>query len=140
MSPEEDGVPRGVHVLTAVHGIGGAVCVVLSVGSAISVGFRDSLAQTGGSRFMVALFGDSTWAFLLFVAVVLGTLSCGSWNLRPYTWPLTVAVYSIGVLGSLWQVSVGIGAGWAGAVINACVVVYAATPEIRSAYGWGRGR
>ena len=87
---------------------------------------------------MVEAFGPWTWAFLGFIAVVLATLSYGSWQLRPYAWPLTLVVYSIGVLGSLWQVSVGIPSAWAGAVVNAGVVVYAATSGVRRAYGWGR--
>lgn len=136
MAPDSAGVPRGVHVLTAIHGIGSLVCAVLSAGSAVSEGFRRSLARTGGSRLMVGIFGDGTWAFLLFISVVLAVLSWGSWNLRRYTWPLTLSVYAIGVLGSLWQVSVGIEAGWVSAVINAGVVVYAATPDVRRAYGW----
>lgn len=133
---DEDGAPKGVHVLTAIHGVGSVVCAVLSAGSAVSVGFRQSLARTGGSRLMVAFFGDWTWAFLLFIAGVLGTLSYGSWNRRRYTWPLTLAVYSVGVLGSLWQVSVGIDEAWVSAVINAGVVAYAASPGVRRAYGW----
>lgn len=136
MAPDGAGVPRGVHVLTAIHGIGSVVCAVLAAGSAVSEGFRQGLARTGGSRLMVSVFGDGTWAFLLFISVVLGTLARGSWKLRRYTWPLTLSVYAIGVLGSLWQVSVGIRAGWVSAVINAGVVAYAATPGVRRAYGW----
>lgn len=123
-------------MLTAIHGVGSLVCAVLSAGSAVSVGFRQGLARTGGSRLMVAFFGDWTWLFLLFIAAVLGTLSYGSWSLRAYAWPLTLAVYSVGVLGSLWQVSVGIDEAWLSAVINAGVVAYAATPAVRRAYGW----
>jgi hypothetical protein len=136
MTRDEQAVPAGIHVLTAIHGLGSLVCAVLSAGSAISIGFRDSLAQTGGSRLMVDLFGDGTWLFLLFIAVVLGTLSYGSWNRCPFTWPLTLAVYSVGVLGSLWQVSLGIHEAWLSAVINAGVVGYAATSAVRRAYGW----
>ena len=137
MARPEEAVPRGVHVLTAIHGLGSVACALLSAGSAASAGFREGLAQTGGSRLMVAFFGDGTWAFLLFIAAVLGTLSWGSWARRRYAWPLTLAVYSAGVLGSLWQVSTGIGEAWASAVINAGVVAYAATPAVRRAYGWG---
>jgi hypothetical protein len=86
---------------------------------------------------MVGIFGDGTWAFLLFISVVLAVLSWGSWNLRRYTWPLTLSVYAIGVLGSLWQVSLGIEEAWASAAVNAGVVAYAATPAVRRAYGWG---
>lgn len=136
MTGDEQAVPVGIHVLTAIHGLGSLVCTVLSAGSAISTGFRDSLARTGGSRLMVDLFGDGTWLFLLFIAVVLGTLSYGSWNRRPFTWPLTLAVYSVGVLGSLWQVSLGIHEAWLSTAINAGVVGYAATSAVRRAYGW----
>lgn len=125
-----------MHVLTAIHGGGSAVCAVLAVGSALSEGFQQGLARTGGSRLMVELFGGWTWAFLLFIALVLATLSYGSWRLRRYTWPLTLAVYTIGVAGSLWQVSLGIEPAWVSAVINASVVAYAATPGVRRAYGW----
>lgn len=136
MTRDEQAAPAGIHVLTALHGLGSLVCGVLAAGSAISTGFRDGLAQTGGSRLMVELFGDATWLFLLFIALVLGTLSYGSWNRRPFTWPLTLAVYSVGVLGSLWQVSLGIHEAWVSAAINAGVVAYAATPAVRRAYGW----
>ncbi len=136
MARDEKAVPAGVHVLTAIHGLGSLVCTVLSAGSAVSTGFRDGLARTGGSRLMVDLFGDWTWLFLLFVAVVLGILAYASWNRRRFTWPLTLAVYSVGVLGSLWQVSLGIDEAWLSAVINAGVVAYAATPGVRGAYGW----
>ena len=138
MARTRDDTPKGIHVLTAIHGIGSGVCAVLAAGSAASAGFRENLAQTGGSRLMVATFGGWTWAFLLFLAVVLGTLSWGSWTRRRYAWPLTLAVYSVGVLGSLWQVSMGFGQAWASAVINAGVVLYAATPAVRRAYGWDR--
>lgn len=137
-APRRRDVPLGVHVLTAIHGTGSLVCVVLSAGSALSEGFREGLARTGGSRLMVETFGDATWAFLLFIAAMLGTLAYGSWRRRRWVWPLTIAVYSVGVLGSLWQVSLGIAPAWASAAINAGVVVYAsAFPGVRRAYGWG---
>lgn len=131
-------VPPGVHALTAIHGAGSLACVLLSVGSAASEGFRRGLARTEGSRLMVELFGAGTWLFLGGIAVVLGTLAYGSWNLRPYAWPLTLAVYAVGVLGSLWEVSIGINAAWISAAVNAGVVAYALRPRVRRAYGWER--
>lgn len=130
-------VPTGVHLLTSIHGTGSLVCVVLSVGSAASGDFRRGLGRTGGSRLMLEMFGAWTWAFLLFIAVVLATLAYGSWRRRRWVWPMTIAVYSIGVLGSLWQVSLGITPAWASAAINAGVVAYASTSRgVRRAYGW----
>jgi hypothetical protein len=136
LDPRDPEIPAGVHVLTAVHGLGSVACVVLSVGSAVSADFRSGLARTGGSELMVEIFGAWTWLFLGSIAVVLAILAYGSWKLRTYAWPLTLVVYSVGVLGSLWQVSMGIPAGWLSAAVNACVVVYAARADVRAAYGW----
>lgn len=136
MAPLTGDVPNGVHLLTAIHGVGALVCVALAIGSAVSVGFREGLAQSGGSRLMVDFFGSWMWAFLGGVALVLAVLSYGSWNLRRYTWPMTLTAYTIGVLGSFWEVSVGIASAWVGVVVNAGVVAYAATPDVRRAYGW----
>ena len=123
-----------VHVLTGVHALGALACFVMSAGSAASASFRNSLAVSGGSTIMVVRFGPATWAFLLLVGLVLATLAYASWRVRPWAWRLTLVVYGIGVLGSLWQVSVGIVQGWVAAAVNAAVVVYAATPAVKRAY------
>lgn len=47
---------------------------------------------------------------------------------------MTLVVYGIGVAGSLWQVSLGIRAGWVSAVVNGAVVACASRNEIRVAY------
>lgn len=130
-------MPRGLHVLTAIHGAGSVVCAALSVGSATSAAFREGLARTGGSRLMVSMFGGWTWAFLLLVASVLGTLAYGSWKRRRYAWPMTIVVYSVGVLGSVWQIALGIEQAWMSAAINAGVVAYASRRDVGRAYGWG---
>ncbi len=87
---------------------------------------------------MITHFGTHTWAFLLFVGAVLAVLAYASWRLRPWAWHLTLFVYGIGVIGSLWQVSMGIRQGWIAAVVNGAVVAYAATPAVRRAYLSGR--
>ncbi|HBY58702.1 MAG TPA: hypothetical protein DEH78_02695 [Solibacterales bacterium] len=126
--------PRFLHVLTIVHAAGALVCVALAGGSAVSPAFRDGLALTGGSARMVAMFGSWTPAFLLGVGCVLAVLAYGAWRVRPWAWALTLAVYGAGVLGSLWQVSVGIRQGWLASAVNGAVFVYAATPGVRRAY------
>lgn len=130
-------LPRFLHLLTLVHALGAAACWVMAAGSAASPGFRDALVVSGGSAVMIEIFGRWTWAFLLFVGAVLATLSYASWRVRPWAWELTLVVYGIGVVGSLWQVGVGIPEGWVAAAVNGAVVVYAATPAVRRAY---RGR
>lgn len=127
-------LPRFLHVLTAVHALGALTCFAMALGSAVSTPFREGLAVTGGSTIMVRWFGAGTWAFLSFIGAVLGVLAYASWRRRPWAWPLTLVLYGIGVLGALWQVSVGIPQGWAAAVVNASVFAYAATPAVRRAY------
>lgn len=83
---------------------------------------------------MVELFASYTWLFLLFVGSVLAVLAHSSWRVRSWAWEMTLIVYGIGVLGSLWQVSRGIPEGWLAAVVNGAVVAYAATPSVRNAY------
>lgn len=84
---------------------------------------------------MVEWFEERTWVFLTFVGTVLATLAYASWRLQWWAWPLTLMVYGVGVLGSLWQVSVGIPQGWISAAVNASVLAYASTPGVRRAYG-----
>ena len=126
--------PRFLHALTAVHAIGACACFVMAGGSAASDNFRASLAVSGGSAIMVAAFQQWTWAFLVFVGAVLATLAYSSWRVRPWAWPMTLMVYGVGALGSLWQVSVGIPQGWVAASVNAAVFIYASTPGVRRAY------
>ncbi len=130
--------PAFLHLLTLIHAIGACVCFFMAAGSALSSRFRDALAVSGGSELMITHFGTHTWAFLLFVGAVLAVLAYASWRLRPWAWHLTLFVYGIGVIGSLWQVSMGIRQGWIAAVVNGAVVAYAVTPAVRRAYLSGR--
>jgi hypothetical protein len=75
-------MPRFLHGLTAIHALGAVACFVMAIGSAISTDFRSSLAVSGGSALMLALFGEQTWAFLLFVGTVLAVLAYSSWRIR----------------------------------------------------------
>jgi hypothetical protein len=127
-------LPRFLHVLTAIHAVGALACFSMAVGSAISAEFRQSLAVSGGSKLMLDLFGASTSIFLLFVGIVLAVLAYGSFRVRSWAWAMTLVVYGIGVIGSLWQVSLGIRPGWISAVVNGGVVVYASRRNVREAY------
>ena len=132
--PSRHGLPRFLHLLTAIHALGALACLVMAIGSALSASFRDALVVSGGSAIMVELFGRWTWAFLLLVGAVLATLARASWRVRPWAWHMTLIVYGIGVAASLWQVGMGIPEGWLSAAINGAVVAYAARPKVRRAY------
>ena len=135
METKKARVPLGIHVLTALHGLGAVACLVMTVGSAISERFRLGLVASPGSALMMDFFGARVWIFLIVIAALLITLCYGSWRLRPWTRPLTIVCYSIGVAGGLWEVAIGIPAGLMAAAINAAVVAYACTPQVRAAYG-----
>lgn len=128
------GIAKGVHVLTALHGVGAMVCAVLSAGTFLSADFRQDLAISAGAKLMVGLFGRWTFVFLAAVATLLACLAVGSLRRHAWAWPLTIAAYSVGVIGSLWEVSIGIHQAWLSAAINAAVVAYASLPPVRRAY------
>lgn len=132
-------VPPGIHLLTAMHGLGALACLVMAVGCAASEDFRLGLVASPGSALMMEIFGSSVWIFLVGIAALLSTLCYGSWKLRPWAHPLTIVCYSIGVVGGLWEVTMGIPAGFLAAAINAAVVGYACTKRVRAAY-FGRAR
>jgi hypothetical protein len=129
-------VPRGVHVLTVIHGLGAIACLIMAIGSALSDRFRLSLVASPGSEMMVEFFGRHVWVFLIGIVALLSALCYGSWHLRPWTWPLTIVCYSIGVIGGLWEVSIGIPAGLLAAAINGSIVAFACAKRVRAAYGW----
>jgi hypothetical protein len=129
-------VPWGVHALTVIHGLGAIACLIMAIGSAASEQFRLGLVASPGSAIMVEFFGEHVWMFLVVIATLLTTLCYGSWRLRSWTLPLTIVCYSIGVIGGLWEVSIGIPAGLLAATINGCVVAYACSRRVRLAYGW----
>lgn len=139
MSHPATHVPSGVHLLTAIHGLGSIASGVLAAGSGLSPAFRRGLMQTESGRLMVEFFGTGTWLFLGFISLILALLSYGSWRLRTYAWPLTLVAYSVGTLGSIWKVTLGIEEAAFAAIVNAGIVAYAATPGVRHAYGWKNG-
>jgi hypothetical protein len=53
---------------------------------------------------------------------------------------MTLVVYGIGVLGSLWQISVGIREGWMPVTVNGAVLLYASQRGVREAYLRGGAR
>jgi hypothetical protein len=127
-------LPRFLHALTGLHALGALACFIMALGSAASSEFREALAVSEGSTLMVRVFGHYTWVFLIVVGSVLAVLAYLSWRVRPQAWLMTLVVYGIGIVGSLWQVTVGIPQGWVAAVVNGGVFLYASTPAVRRAY------
>lgn len=127
-------VPWGIHVLTAIHGLGALALMVMAVGCSLSESFRLGLIASPGSALMMDLFGRNVWVFLLLLAGLLSALSYGSWRLRAWVQPLTIICYLIGAIGGFWEVWMGIPAGFLAAAINGGVVAYACTRQVKTAY------
>ena len=125
----------GIHLLTAIHGMGALGLIIMALGCSISESFRLNLIAAPGSVLMMNLFGRNVWIFLLLIASVLSALCYGSWRLRGWARPLTIICYSIGAFGGLWEVWMGIPAGCFAAAINGGVVAYACTSQVKAAYG-----
>jgi hypothetical protein len=130
-------VPWGIHVLTALHGAGALACLFMAVGCSLSEKFRLRLIASPGSALMMELFGRNVWIFLLLIASLLSALCYGSWRLRSWARPLTIICYSVGVIGGLWEVWMGVPAGFLAAAINGGVVAYACTNQVKAAYAPG---
>jgi len=128
-------IPWGIHLLTAIHGMGALALIVMAVGCFLIERFRLSLIASPGSALVMDLFGPNVWIFVLLIASLLSVLCYGSWCLRAWVRPLTIACYSVGVFGGLWEVWMGIPAGFLAAAINGGVVAYACTSQVRAAYG-----
>ena len=122
-----------VRILTVIHAIGSLVLVGMT-GFLLLGGDAERLSRTPGSRLMVDALGGALPAFLGGLGVFLGAMAWASHRRRPWAWWAAVASYSIGVLGSLWEVSVGIRAAWLSTLINAGVVALLLVPSTRRVY------
>lgn len=122
-----------VRILTTIHAIGSVVLVGMT--SYLLLGARpEHLARTPGSRLMVDALGTWLPAFLGSLAVFLGAMAWSSYRRRPWAWRAAVTSYTIGVLGSLWEVSVGIQQAWFSVLINVAVVGLLLSEPTRRVY------
>jgi hypothetical protein len=83
---------------------------------------------------MVDTLGPWLAVFLGSLAVFLAAMAWSSHRRRAWAWRAALVAYSIGVLGSLWEVSAGIPQAWLSAAINATVVLLLLTPSTRGEY------
>ena len=97
-------------------------------------GSAERLAKTPGSRLMVDWFGPWLPGFLGGLAVFLGAMAWASHRRRTWAWRAALAAYTVGVLGSAWELSVGIQQAWLSLLINAAVVAMLLSPSTRAVY------
>jgi hypothetical protein len=110
-----------VRILTTIHALGSLVLVGMTSYLFLG-GSPEHLARTPGARLMVDATGRWLPAFLGSLAIFLGAMAWSSHHRRPWAWRAALLAYTVGVLGSLWEVSVGIHDAWLSALINLGVV------------------
>jgi hypothetical protein len=126
-----------LRILTCIHALGSLVLFGMTTHLLIG-GSAETLAGSPGARLMVDVMGAWLPFFLGGLAVFLAALAWNSHRRRPWAWRAAVAAYSVGVAGSLWEVSVGIGRAWLSALINAGIVTLLLSGPTRRAFFRGR--
>ena len=122
-----------VRILTLIHALGSLVLVGMTA-YLLAAGSPVALAKTPGARLMVEALGPWLPVFLGSLAAFLAAMAWSSNRRRPWAWRAALVAYSIGVVGSLWEVAVGIPQAWLSAGINSTVVLLLLAPSTRRVY------
>ncbi|MEO5618771.1 MAG: hypothetical protein ABIS67_13470 [Candidatus Eisenbacteria bacterium] len=123
-----------LRTLTTIHALGSLVLTGMTLYLLGGDDRAEALARSPGARLMVRALGGWLPVFLASLAIFLGSLAWASHHRRPWAWGAAVVAYSIGILGSMWEVSVGIHQAWLSVLINAGVVAMLLSAPTRWAY------
>jgi len=125
--------PMGITVLAVLSAIGGVLGIL---GGVALIGLGGLAAATTGSA---AFFGlGAIWGVILLATAVASlAFAYGAWTLKPWAWPLGVALAIISLaLSALTVISGGdIGSQIIGVVIQAIILYYLFQPSIKSLFG-----
>jgi hypothetical protein len=124
---------RFVRVLTTIHAVGGVVLFAMA-SYLLAGGDAERLAGSPGARLLVDSLGPWLPSFLGGLGAFLVALAWGSSRRMRWARSAALVAYSIGVAGSLWQVSTGIARAWVSFAVNAGVVALLASRAVRDAY------
>lgn len=122
-----------VRILTAIHALGSLVLLVMT-SFLLAGGSAERMARTPGARLLVDALGPRLPWFLGGLAAFLAALAWSSYRRRPWAWRAALVAYTVGILGSLWEVSVGIERAWIAACINSGVVALLSSRATRLVY------
>lgn len=123
-----------VRILTTIHALGSVVLLCMTIYVLMGSDHAEALARTPGARLMVTVLGALLPMCLGALAAFLGAMALASHHRRPWAWRAAVISYSVGVLGGLWEVSIGIHQAWLSTFINAIVVTLLLTGATRRVY------
>lgn len=125
--------PMGITVLAVLSAIGGVLGIL---GGVALIGLGGLAAASTGSA---AFFGlGAIWGVLLLATAVASlAFAYGAWTLKPWAWPLGVALAIISlVLSALTVISGGdISGQIISVVIQAIILYYLFQPSIKALFG-----
>jgi hypothetical protein len=111
-----------LRALTTVHGAGCVVLVFMTGYVLLGEQHAQALARTPGAQIMVRALGKWLPVFLAGLACFLGALAWGSQRRLGWAWTAAVVAYSVGIVGSAWEIVVGINQAWVSLLVNGAVV------------------
>jgi hypothetical protein len=125
--------PMGITILAVLSAIGGVLGIL---GGVALVGLGGLAAASTGSA---AFFGlGAVWGILLLATAIASLVfAYGAWTLKPWAWPLGVALQVISLaLAALTIISGGdISSQIIGIAISAIILYYLFQPNIKAVFG-----
>jgi hypothetical protein len=125
--------PMGITILAVLSAIGGVLGLL---GGIAIIGIGGLAAASTGSA---AFFGlGAIWGLLILATAIASLVfAYGAWTLKPWAWPLGVALSIISLaIAALTIVSTGdISSQIIGIVINAVILYYLFQPNIKALFG-----
>jgi hypothetical protein len=125
--------PTGITILAVLSAIGGVLGIL---GGVALIGIGGLAAASTGSA---AFFGlGAIWGLLVLATAVASLVfAYGAWTLKPWAWPLGVALQIISLaLAALTVISGGdITSQIIGVVISAIILYYLFQPNIKAVFG-----
>jgi hypothetical protein len=132
--------PLGITILAILGIVGGLFmilggCGVIAGGAVIgAMGAQAGVGEVTAGGGLLTVYG----IVLLLIAVADIVFGIGAWTLKPWAWMLGLVLQGINVVIAL----VSIVAGWStfgsqiiGLVINAVIIYYLMTPDVKKAFG-----
>jgi hypothetical protein len=132
--------PMGITILAILGIVGGVLgilgggCTALGGAALGAAGAQAGMGDVGGLGGLLAIYG----IFSLVLAVAWIAFGIGAWTLKPWAWMLGLILVGISIVLAIVSVIAGwstIGGQLIGLVIDAVIVYYLMTPEVKQAFG-----
>jgi hypothetical protein len=132
--------PMGITILAVLGIIGGVLgilggCGVVAGGAALgALGAQAGVGEVGALGGLFSVYG----IFLLALSVGWIAFGIGAWTLKPWAWMLGLVLVGISIVLAIVSIIAGwstIGSQIIGVAIDAVIVYYLMTPDVKKAFG-----